>query len=153
MFPVMVRIGTPAYSVGGRIVPRRFKVSNTPSWESKMKMQSALHRAAFCLALSWLIIPFSAHAQNQVLGELQLVGKTKADKTSGVCIDGQYVGYFNEMKDNNTILLLHGEDEIAVGQSGYTDFRQKVVVKPRKKIVLQVVMLRDPRAQLPRVTS
>jgi len=118
-----------------------------------MKMQSALRRAAFCLALSWLIISFSAHAQNQVLGELQLVGKTKADKTSGVWIDGQYVGYVNELKSDNKILLLPGEHEIAVRQSGYTDFRQKVVVEPRKKIVLQVVMVKDPRTRLPQVTS
>jgi len=71
-----------------------------------MKMQSAVRRAAFCLALSRLIIPFAVHAQNQVLGELQLVGKTKADKTSGVWVDGQYVGYVNELKSDNKILLL-----------------------------------------------
>jgi PEGA domain len=118
-----------------------------------MKMQSAVRRAAFCLVLSWLIIPFPAHAQNQVLGELQLVGKTKAEKTSGVWVDGQYVGYVNELKSENKILLLPGEHEIAVRQSGYTDFRQKVVVEPHKKIVLQVVMVKDPRTRLPQVTS
>jgi hypothetical protein len=88
-----------------------------------------------------------------VLGELQLVGKTKADKTSGVWVDGQYVGYVNELKSDNKILLLPGEHEIAVRQSGYTDFRQKVVVEPHKKVVLQVVMLKDPRTHLPQVTS
>jgi hypothetical protein len=118
-----------------------------------MKIQSVVRRTAFCLALSGLIIPFAARAQNQVLGELQLVGKTKADKTSGVWVDGQYVGYVNELKSDNKILLLPGEHEIAVRQSGYTDFRQKVVVEPHKKIVLQVVMLKDPRTHLPKVTS
>jgi len=118
-----------------------------------MKIQSVVRRTAFCLALSGLIISFAARAQNQVLGELQLVGKTKADKTSGVWVDGQYVGYVNELKSDNKILLLPGEHEIAVRQSGYTDFRQKVVVEPHKKIVLQVVMLKDPRTHLPKVTS
>ncbi len=118
-----------------------------------MKMQSVVRKAVFFLALSRLIIPFTAHAQSQVLGEVQLVGKTNADKTSGVWVDGQYVGYVNELKDNNKILLLPGEHEIAVRQSGYTDFRQKIVVEPRKKIVLQVVMLKDPRTHLPNVTS
>ena len=116
-------------------------------------MESIVRRTAFCLAASWLIIPFAASAQNQVLGEVQLVGKTKADKTSGVWVDGQYVGYVNELKSENKILLLPGEHEIAVRQSGYTDFRQKVVVEPHKKIVLQVVMVRDPRTRLPQVTS
>ena len=103
--------------------------------------------------MSWLIIPFAAHAQSQVLGEVQLVGKTKADKTSGVWVDGQYVGYVNELRYDNKILLLPGEHEIAVRQSGYTDFRQKIVVEPRKRIVLQVVMVKDPRSRLPKVTS
>lgn len=107
----------------------------------------------FCLVLACLVSPFAAHSQNQVLGEVQLVGKTKVDKTSGVWVDGQYVGYVNELKDNNKILLLPGEHEIAVRQSGYTDFRQKVIVEPRKKVVLEIVMLKDPRARFPKVTS
>ncbi len=118
-----------------------------------MKMYNVVSKAAFCLALSLLTIPFRADAQNQVLGEVQLVGKTKADKTSGVWVDGQYVGYVDELKDDKKILLLPGEHEIAVRQSGYTDFTQKVVAEPHKKIVLQVVMLKDPRTHFPKVTS
>lgn len=109
--------------------------------------------AGFCLVFSCLMLPFAAHAQNQVLGEVQLVGKTKADKTSGVWIDGQYVGYVDELKDDKKILLLPGEHEIAVRQAGYTDFAQKVVVEPRKRIVVQVVMLKDPRSHFSRVTA
>lgn len=118
-----------------------------------MKMHIAVRKAAFCLALFHFIIPFAAHAQSQVLGEVQLVGKTKVDKTSGVWVDGQYVGYVNELKDDNKILLLPGEHEIAVRQAGYTDFRQTVTVEPHKKTVLSVVMLKDPRTQYPKVTS
>src|SRR6266850_265920 len=118
-----------------------------------MKMYRVMRKVAFGLALSGLIIPFAVHAQSQVLGEVQLVGKTKADKSSGVWVDGQYVGYVDELKDDKKILLLPGEHEIAVRQSGYTDFAQKVVVEPRKKIVLQVVMLKDPRTHFPKVTA
>jgi hypothetical protein len=117
-----------------------------------MKM-SVFPKAAFCLALSPLIVPFTAHAQNQILGEVQLVGKTKADKTSGVWVDGQYVGYVSELKDDKKLLLLPGEHDIAVRQSGYTDFAQKIVVEPRKKVVLNVVMLKDPRTHYSKVTS
>jgi hypothetical protein len=100
-----------------------------------------------------LMFCITSIAQNQVLGEVQLVGKTKADKTSGVWVDGQYLGYVDELKDDKKILLLPGEHEVAVRQSGYTDFAQKVVVEPRKKTVLQVVMLKDPRTQFPKVTA
>ena len=68
-------------------------------------------------------------------------------------MDGQYVGFVDELKGDNKILLLPGEHEIAVRQSGYTDFRQKVVVEPHKKTVLEVVMLKDPRTRFPKVTS
>jgi PEGA domain len=100
-----------------------------------------------------LMFCITSIAQNQVLGEVQLVGKTKVDKTSGVWVDGQYVGYVDELKDNKKILLMPGEHEIAVRQSGYTDFAQKVVVEPRKKIILHIVMLKDPRTTLPNVTA
>src|SRR5262245_44892058 len=101
-----------------------------------MRMVSPFRRAAFSLVLSLLLVPFAAHAQSQVLGEVQLVGKTKADKTSGVWVDGQYVGYVKELKDDKRLLLLPGEHEIAVRQAGYKDFIQKVVVEPRQKVVL-----------------
>lgn len=106
---------------------------------------------AFCLCL--ILISFPAVAQNQVLGEVQLLGKTKVEKTSGVWVDGQYVGFVNELKDDKKLLLLPGEHELAVRQAGYMDFSQKVVVEPGKRIVLNVVMVQDPRARFPKVTS
>jgi hypothetical protein len=118
-----------------------------------MRAFSAFHRTFFCFVFCSLILSTVSLAQNQVLGEVQLVGKTKADKTSGVWVDGQYVGYVHELKDDKKLLLLPGEHEIAVRQSGYTDFAQKVVVEPRKKIVVRVVMLKDPRTQFPSVTA
>jgi hypothetical protein len=56
-------------------------------------------------------------AQNQVLGEVQFVTKTKVEKTSGVSIDGQDVGYVGELKDDKKVLLLPGEHEISVRES------------------------------------
>src|SRR5260370_10714416 len=118
-----------------------------------MRAFSTFYRTFFCFVFCSLILSTASLAQSQVLGEVQLVGKTKADKTSGVWVDGQYVGYVNELKDDKRILLLPGEHEFAVRQSGYTDFRQKIVVEPHKRIVLKVVMLKDPRTHLPNVTS
>jgi hypothetical protein len=100
-----------------------------------------------------LMFCITSIAQNQVLGEVQLVGKTKVDKTSGVWVDGQYVGYVDELKDDKKILLMPGEHEISVRQSGYRDFAQRVVVEPHKRIVLQIVMLKDLRTTLPNVTG
>jgi hypothetical protein len=61
-----------------------------------------------------LLVSIPSYSQNQVLGEVQFVGKTKTEKTSGVWIDGQYVGYAGELKDDKKVLLLPGEHEISV---------------------------------------
>jgi hypothetical protein len=118
-----------------------------------MKNIKRFCKTVFFVGSFLVIFPTVIPAQNQVLGEVKLVGKTKADKTSGVWIDGQYVGYVNELRDANKLLLLPGEHEISVRQSGYSDFTQKVMIEPRKRVILHVVMLRAPGAALPTVTS
>lgn len=100
-----------------------------------------------------LLCAGAASAQGQVMGKIHFVGASKVEKTSGVWIDGNYVGYLGELKEDNTVLLLPGEHEIAVRQSGYQDFTQKVVVEPGKQVVLRVAMAKDPRAQYPNVTA
>jgi hypothetical protein len=64
------------------------------------------------------------HAGNDVLGEIELLAASKVEKTSGVWIDGQYLGYLKELKGSKKILLLPGEHEV-VRQGGYKDFTQK----------------------------
>jgi len=118
-----------------------------------MKINRLFCKAVFTFVSCLLILPSTIPAQNQVLGEVKLVGKTKVDKTSGVWIDGQYVGYVKEMKEDNKLMLLPGEHEISVRQSGYSDFTQKVTIEPRKKVIVKVVMLKAPGTALPRVTS
>lgn len=100
-----------------------------------------------------LFFAAGARAQSQVMGKLQLVGASKVEKSSGVWIDGQYVGYLDELKEDQTVSLLPGEHEIAVRQSGYQDFTQKVVIEPGKKTVVRVTMPKDPRVQYPNVTA
>ncbi len=118
-----------------------------------MKIIKRFCKTVFFVGSFLVIFPSAMPAQNQVLGEVKLVGKTKADKTSGVWIDGQYVGYVKELRDDNKLMLLPGEHEISVRQSGYSDFMQKVMIEPKKKVILHVVMLRAPGAALPKVTS
>jgi hypothetical protein len=106
-----------------------------------------------CLAVGSLLLPTLSYAGNDVLGEIQLVGATKVEKTSGVWIDGQYVGYLKELQGSKKILLLPGEHEIVVKQGGYKDFSQKVAVQPGGTQVIRVAMQKDLRAQLPTVTA
>lgn len=104
-----------------------------------------------CLLLSFAAILYAR--SSEILGEIELVGATDAEKSSGVWIDGQYVGYLRELKGSKKILLLPGEHVIVVRQDGYKDFAERVEVQPKQKQVVQVAMSKDPRSQLPAVTA
>src|SRR5215475_14036322 len=67
-------------------------------------------------------------SQNQVMGELEFLGKTKVEQDSGVWIDGSYVGYLKELKGSKKVMLLPGTHEVIVRQSGYVDDVQKIIV-------------------------
>jgi len=111
-------------------------------------MKSAL----FVLVFASLLIP-SAFASNDVMGEIQFEGRSKVEKTSGVWVDGQYVGYLNELKGSKKVLLLPGEHVIAVRQNGYQDFVQRVVLQPGEKRLVRVEMQHAATGAMPTVTS
>jgi hypothetical protein len=94
-----------------------------------------------------------AYAENQVMGEIQFEGKSHVEKTSGVWVDGQYVGYLKELKGSKKVLLLPGEHAITVRQDGYQDFTQRVTVEPGQKQVVSVVMQKAPTGPIPQVTA
>lgn len=103
--------------------------------------------------LSFMMFAPNLHAGNDVLGQVDLVGSSKVEKTSGVWIDGQYVGYLRELKGSKKLLLLPGEHEITVRQGGYLDFVQKVAVRAGETQTVEVKMEKDTRVQMPQVTA
>ena len=106
------------------------------------------------LVLCFLFNSFATvYAGNDVLGEVQLVGATKVEKTSGVWVDGQYLGYLKELKGSKKILLLPGEHEISVRQDGYEDFTRKLTLQPGEKQTVLVKMVKDLRFKMPPVTA
>src|ERR1700683_5471735 len=112
-------------------------------------------RAITCLLVLFASLVFSPllRADNKVLGEVELVGASKVENTSGVWVDGQYVGYLNELKGSKKLLLLPGQHEITVRQGGYLDFTQTVSVRAGQKQLIPVRLEKDLRIQLPRVTA
>jgi hypothetical protein len=87
------------------------------------------------------------------MGEVDFHGATKVEKSSGVWIDGQYVGYMKELRGMKKILLLPGEHQISVRQSGYIDFSQKIIVEPGQTQSVRVTMQKEPGAIMPSVTA
>lgn len=95
----------------------------------------------------------STRAQNQVMGEIRFEPATKVEKSSGVWIDGQYVGYLKELKGDKKVLLLPGEHTVSVRQAGYQETATKITVEPGQIQILHVKMDRDPRVQYSSVTA
>jgi len=108
--------------------------------------------SAFGMVATLWLVP-ALYAGNEVMGELQFEGKSKVERTSGVWIDGGYVGYLKELKGSKKVLLLPGEHVIAVRQDGYEDFTERVLIQPGEKKVVFVIMNRAAIGAMPRVQS
>jgi hypothetical protein len=123
--------------------------------ERKLRRHFAIQLTESVL-LVWMLVVFGENfwaQSNQILGEIELVGATKVEKTSGVWVDGQYLGYLKELKGSKKILLLPGEHQIVVRQDGYQDFTNNITVRPGEKQTISVKMLKDPRFKMPSVFS
>ena len=113
-----------------------------------------LHRFLWILLLIPVLLPRPAMCgENRVMGEIQFEGKSHVQKTSGVWVDGQYVGYLKELKGSKKVLLLPGEHLITVRQDGYQDFAERVLLQPGQKEVVRVAMEKAPTGPLPVVTA
>jgi PEGA domain-containing protein len=91
----------------------------------------------------------AARPQDKIMGQIQFIDANKVAKTSGVWVDGQYIGYLGELKGSSRLRLLPGEHELLVRQAGYGDFSRKVTIEPGVTLEVHAVMERDPRFQFP----
>ena len=122
------------------------------TWRGTNLLLSAVVVVSALLVGSAIYVP-AIHAGNEVMGELQFEGKSKVEKTSGVWVDGGYVGYLKELKGSKKVLLLPGEHSISVRQDGYQDFTQEVTIQPGQKFVVNVVMSKVATMPMPAVTA
>ncbi len=106
--------------------------------------------------LAALILVLSAaesYADNRVMGEVQFEGASKVERGSGVWIDGQYLGYLEELKGDKKVMLLPGEHEISVRQAGLENFVRKIVVEPGQKQTVRVAMQKSVGWSTPSATA
>jgi hypothetical protein len=106
------------------------------------------------LASCFVVAPLAPlFAQTTVLGELTFKGASKVEKTSGVWIDGKYVGYLGELWGHKRIMLLPGDHELTVRQAGYKDFTETLTVEPKELLLVPVKMQKDTSDVWPTVTA
>lgn len=113
----------------------------------KLSIKQARALIPCLLLLAPLFLGGRLEAKNQVLGQIQFEAANKAAKSSGVWIDGQYVGYMKELKGSKKILLLPGKHQVEVKQSGYQPFNREVNLEPGQKEIVTIAMQPDPTAR------
>ena len=152
----------PAFSPAGRGIRRAAQLkihtacilppSFTPLLPSIHVPMKRIHKSVLFPAYVFLVLfaflP-ALLAENKVMGEIVFVGLTKVEKTSGVWVDGQYVGYLKELKGNKKVLLLPGDHTISVRQNGYVDFNKTVMLKPGEKQIVNVAMIKAATGLMP----
>lgn len=84
-----------------------------------------------------------SQAEDRVQSEIKFVGHTKADKTAGVWVDGQYVGFVKELNGEKKITLLPGKHDILVRQAWYKDYAEQIVLEPGHTTVVNVALVRE----------
>jgi len=118
---------------------------------SKFRWMGALAILVSYFTLTPLVAPLLA--QTTILGELTFKGASKVEKTSGVWIDGKYVGYLGELWGPKRILLIPGDHELAVRQAGYKDFTETLTVEPKELLQVPVKMEKETNDTWPTVTA
>lgn len=96
-------------------------------------------------AMFRLAVPCQLAAENRLLAEVQFVAHNSAEKTAGVWVDGQYVGYVKELNGDKKMLLLPGKHEIVVRQPWYKDYVEKAILEPGEVHTIQLCLAKDMR--------
>lgn len=115
-----------------------------------ISLRNAFTVLLFVALTSWMTPTARAQTQqNRILGEVQFSGATKADRDSGVWVDGKYLGYVKELKGDKQIELLPGDHQISVRQAGFMDFTKEITVEPGQVQEIRVAMIPNPAAVYP----
>src|SRR5438477_1981638 len=105
-----------------------------------------LGRSVIAAAIFFVTGSGLVQAENRVLAEVQFVGHNRAEKTAGVWVDGQYVGYVKELNGDKKVLLMPGKHEIVVRQSWYKDYAEQVVLEPGETHTIVLALMKDGRS-------
>ena len=84
-------------------------------------------------------------AEDRVQSELRFAAHTKDEKTAGVWVDGQYVGFVKELADDKKLMLLPGKHEIVIRQAWYNEFVKQVILEPGKIEQINVALVKSAR--------
>lgn len=97
---------------------------------------------------SWFLAG-AAIAANPLQGELELKAAGKAERNAGLWLDGQYVGFVEDLEGRGKLVLLPGEHELVFKLIGYDDLTRTIRVEPGSRNEYRVAMLPVADASYP----
>jgi hypothetical protein len=86
-------------------------------------------------------------AEDRLQSELRFAAHSDDEKTAGVWVDGQYVGFVKELTGEKKLTLLPGKHEIVIRQAWYDEFVREVILEPGQTSEVKVELMKS--AQLP----
>jgi PEGA domain len=84
-------------------------------------------------------------AEDRVQAVLQFAAHTNDEKTAGVWVDGQYVGFVKELAGDKKLMLLPGKHEIVIRQAWYNEFVKQVILEPGQIEQINVALVKSAR--------
>ena len=87
------------------------------------------------------------YAEDRVQSELKFAGHSNDEKTAGVWVDGQYVGFVKELAGDKKLKLLPGKHEIVIRQAWYDEFVKQIILEPGQSYEVKVELVKS--AKLP----
>ena len=99
------------------------------------------------MPIALILLIGAVGAEERVQSGLRFAAHTKDEKTAGVWVDGQYVGFVKELAGDKKLMLLPGKHEIVIRQAWYNEFVKQVVLEPGQIEQINVALVKS--AQLP----
>ncbi len=84
-------------------------------------------------------------AEDRLQSELRFAAHSKDEKTAGVWVDGQYVGFVKELAGDKKLMLLPGKHEIVIRQAWYNEFVKEVILEPGQTHEVKVELVKSAR--------
>src|ERR1700757_759156 len=84
-------------------------------------------------------------AEDRLQSELRFAAHSKDEKTAGVWVDGQYVGFVKELAGDKKLMLLPGKHEIVIRQAWYNEFVKEVILEPGRTYEVNVELVKSGR--------
>jgi hypothetical protein len=92
-----------------------------------------------------LILLIGVVGAEVVQSELRFAAHTNDEKTAGVWVDGQYVGFVKELAGDKKLMLLPGKHEIVIRQAWYNEFVEQVILEPGQIEQINVALVKSAR--------